>query len=95
MATKEQISDYLNRLVNTFIGKNALQSELQALLSTRNKFEKADDEDVLDSYDFSFYFTNGKEDSTFNFCDLRIDYLKTRSKKVIYITSFEILYYYN
>jgi len=76
-----------------FVEKRKMEKDLQILLSTRNKFEKGDDKDTSEPFTFTLYFTNGEPDSTHNLCDIRIDYLKTRNCKVIYVENFEILNY--
>jgi len=94
MRTKEYIQNFLNGKVGQAVKKSELQKELQDLLSTRNRFEKGNscfDED--DAPYFCMYFTNGDTFQASNLCDIRIDYLKTRNKSVIYVTSYEILHY--
>lgn len=93
MATKEYIQNFLNGKVSQAVKKRELQKELQDLLNTKNRFENGDDSDDTEPYDFCMYFTNGDTYQTSNLCDIRIDYLKTRNKGVIYVTNYEILHY--
>ena len=93
MKTKEYIKNFLNGKVGHAIKRSELQKELQTTLNTKNRFEKGDDGDDCEPYDFCLYFTNGDTYATANLCDIRIDYLKTRNKGVIYVTSYEILNY--
>ena len=93
MKTKEAIKNFLDKKVKQAIKKSDLQKQLQVLLETCNCFEKGDDSDSSEPYDFNMYFTNSDTYSTHNLCDIRIDYLKTRNKGVIYITGHEILNY--
>lgn len=93
MKTKEYIKSFLNEKVGHFIKKSDLQKQLQELLDTKNRFESGDDDDDTEPYDFCMYFTNGDTYQESNLCDIRIDYLKTRNKDVIYVTSYEILHY--
>lgn len=93
MRTKEYIQNFLNGKVGQTVKKSELQKELQDLLNTKNRFENGDDSDDTEPYDFCMYFTNGDTYATTNLCDIRIDYLKTRNKEVIYVTSYEILHY--
>jgi len=93
MKSKEYIKSFLNEKVGHAVKKSELQKELQDLLNTKNRFEDGDDSDDTEPYDFCMYFTNGDTYQTSNLCDIRIDYLKTRNKDVIYVTSYEILHY--
>lgn len=93
MKTKEAIKNFLDKKVKQAIKKSDLQKQLQVLLETRNCFEKGDNSDSSEPYDFCMYFTNGDKFSTHNLCDIRIDYLKTRNRGVIYVTDYEILNY--
>ena len=93
MKSKEYIKSFLNEKVGHAIKKSELQKELQEMLNTRNRFEPGDEGDDTEPYDFCMYFTNGDTYQTSNLCDIRIDYLKTRNKGVIYVTSYEILHY--
>jgi len=93
MKTKETIKNFLDKKVKQAIKKSVLQKELQILLKTHNRFEKGDDSDDSEPYDFCMYFTSGDTYSTYNLCDIRIDYLKTRNRGVIYVTNYEILNY--
>lgn len=93
MKSKEYIQNALNEKVGHAIKKTDLQKELQDLLNTKNHFEDGDESDDTEPYDFCMYFTNGDTYATSNLCDIRIDYLKTRNKGVIYVTSYEILHY--
>ena len=83
----------LDEKVGHPIKKSELQKQLQDMLNTSNKFVNGDDSDDTEPYDFCMYFTNGDTYQTSNLCDIRIDYLKTRNKGVIYVTSYEILHY--
>ena len=93
MKSKEYIKNFLNEKVGHAIKKSELQKQLQDILNTRNRFEPGDEGDDTEPYDFCMYFTNGDTYQTSNLCDIRIDYLKTRNKGVIYVTSYEILHY--
>lgn len=72
------------------IMKSKLQATLQSMLGTKNEFEEGDS---TDKWDNSLYFTSGEANSTFNFCDIRIDYLPTNNESEIYVTGTEILNY--
>ena len=91
MVTKEEIKKMLSEMECHFVEKIELQSKLQEMLNTDNKFEDGDDYGLPD---YCMYFTNGENDATRNFCDIRVDYLKSRKRGTIFITSFEILNYY-
>jgi len=93
MKSKEYIKSVLDKKVGQTVKRSELQKELQGLLSTKNTFEDGDDDDGGEPYDFCMYFTNGDTYATSNLCDIRIDYLKTRKRGVIYVTSYEILHY--
>lgn len=91
MISKANIKLQLVDLIGMFVKKSDLQEKLQILLSTKNKLEKGDNKDTREP--FSFYFTNGEANSTSNVCDIRIDYLKTRNKNILYIYDYDILTY--
>ena len=93
MKAKEYIQNFLNGKVGQMVKKSELQKELQDLLNTKNRFEKGDDSDNTEPYDFCMYFTNAAPYAEHNICDIRIDYLKTRNRGVIYVTNYEILHY--
>lgn len=94
METKTFIECVLSARVGKMIAKKDLEKELQKNLNTRNRFENGDDVEE-DNPCHGLYFTNGEADATRNFCDIRIDYLKTRQRGTIYVVDYEILNYYN
>lgn len=91
MVSKEEIKKKLSEMECHFVQKSELQEELQNMLETNNKFEDGDDYGLPD---YCMYFTNGENDATSHFCDIRVDYLKSRKRGTIFITGFEILHYY-
>ena len=93
MKSKEYIKSVLDAKVGQAVRKSDLQKELQGMLDTKNRFEQGDNDDDTEPYDFCMYFTNGDTYQASNLCDIRIDYLKTRNRGVIYVTSYEILHY--
>lgn len=93
MKSKEYIENVLKTKVNQFVDKNNLQKDLQEMLNTRNRFEKGDFGDDTEPYNFCMFFTNGDVFDTAHLCDIRIDFLKTRNKNIIYVTGYEILHY--
>ena len=93
MKSKEYIKSVLDAKVGQAVRKSDLQKELQGLLDTKNRFEQGDNDDDTEPYDFCMYFTNGDTYATSHLCDIRIDYLETRNRGVIYVTSYEILHY--